>query len=156
MTCTLLVGLLLGQTPVTEAPPSPDLQRIRKALDQPAPSLVSPLVRQDGTVFRVAVEGFDLAPAWEDRSIVPPYVRPWFRSYHHEHLAQVTPEEFRGATLHPYGLPIDLIVGALVKGIKDMRNASRQKRASEEVRKELEAFLACRADRSKPGCGGAD
>ena len=98
------------------------------------------------------IEAFELKPAWTDRRMVPAYVRPWFRSYHHEHLEQVTPVEFRGATLHPYGLPIDVMAGYLVKEIKAAHRRSQEKRARKIVSEELAALLACRADPTKPGC----
>ena len=153
VTAGVLLGLVLAQSAPADVGAQPDLQRIRKALQEPVPATISaPAVRREGTMFRLNVEALDLGKAWEDRSIVPAYVRPWFRGYQHAHLEQVTPEQFRGATLHPYGFPIDAIVGYLVKEIKAIRRAAGEKRASQEVRAALEAFLACRADPAKPGC----
>ena len=159
MNGALLVGLLLAQAVTPDAPASPDLARIRRALEEPAPpSLVfAPSVSREGSLFRVKIRAFELGPAWKDRSMVPPYVRTWFRLYHHEFLEQAdhlspTPEVFRGATLFPSGIPADPLIRMLVKEIKAARRASQAKQAKDVVARELAAFLACRADPSKPGC----
>ena len=150
MTAGFLLALMVAQSAPADTPQY-DLQRIRKALDAPAAPLWGS-VQREGPVFRITVEGFELDEAWKDRSGVPPYVRTWLRAYHHEHLEQVTPEEFRGATLYPYGLPVDVIVGYVVKQFSEARRKSQQKRAREAVRAELERFLACRAIPSTPDC----
>jgi len=150
---TVILAAVLGQAGAVTAAETNDLARIRKALAEPAPVfLTTASVGRHGPVFRMRIQGFDLADAWDDRSIVPPYVRPWFRLYHHEYLEQVTPVEFRGATLHPYGLPLDRIVGYLVKELKAARRASQERRARDQVTRELAAFLTCRSDSSKPDC----
>src|SRR5687767_2548676 len=101
VTAGLLLGLVLAQS-VPPEPPAADLERLRKALSEPAPvfSIAAPVVK-DGPVFRLRIDAFDLGPAWKDRSNVPPYVRPWFRADHHEFLEQVMKnrersEVFRG------------------------------------------------------------
>ena len=153
MTAGLLLGLILAQSAAGEAAPQPDLERIRRALAEPASSLVPPApVVRDGPIFRMRIDAFELGPAWTDRGIVPPYVRTWFRLAHHEHMEQVTPVEFRAATLNPYGIPVDAILYPLVKQIKAARRASQQKRARDDVGKALAAFLACRAEPSRTGC----
>ena len=158
MTTGLLLGLVLAQSATADAQGSADLERIRKALEQSAPvTLLSAPVERDGPVFRLRIQAFELEPAWKDRSMVPPYVRTWFRLNHHEYLEQAdhlspTPDVFRSATLYPAGIPVDPIIRYLVKEIKAARRASREKRASDVVARELAAFLACRADPSKPGC----
>ena len=79
--------------------------------------------------------------------------RPWFPSHHHEFLEQVTPEEFRGATLYsPIGIPVVQVVDFLVKDIKADNRKKREANAREEVRRALEELLACRANPDKPGC----
>jgi hypothetical protein len=151
MQAAMLLVLMCAQEAAAPPAETNQLQRIRKALEQPAPpSLVAPALVREGPVFRARIEAFDLGPAWKDRSVVPPYVRTWFRPYHHEFLERVTPEEFRGATLAPYGIAFDQLAGYLVKEIKAARRASQEKRARDVVARELAIFLACRADPSKP------
>ena len=152
MTVGFLLALVLAQGAPADIPPQPDLQRIRRALEKSQPSLLSPTTDRDGPIFRMKIEAFELAPAWTDRSVVPPYVRTWLRGYHHEHMEMVTPEEFRGATLYPSGLPVDRLVGYMVKEIKAARRASQEKRARDVVAREFAAFLACRTDSSTAGC----
>ena len=158
MTTGLLLGLVLAQSATADVQGGADLERIRRALEQSAPvSLLSAPVDREGTVFRLRIRAFELEPAWKDRSMVPPYVRTWFRLYHHEFLEQAdhlspTPEVFRSATLFPAGIPVDSLIRTLVKEIKAARRASEAKRAKDVVARELAAFLACRADPSKPGC----
>jgi hypothetical protein len=157
VTAGVFVALLLAQSATGEASTT-DLDRIRRALNEPAhPLVTSSSVGRDGPVFRVRIRGLQLRPAWEDRSIVPPNVRTWFRLYHHEYLEQVdqlspTPEVFRAATLYPMGVPVDPIVGLLAKRVKAARRAAEQKRARKTVSEELAALLACRAEPAKPGC----
>lgn len=149
----LLLGVLLVQATGAETPAPADLARIRKALDGPAPvSLAAGAVRRDGLVFTATVEAFALGDAWDDRSGIPPYVRSWHQSYHHDFLNQVTAEDFRTATAYPLGFPIDRIAAVLIKQIRAARRAARERRARQDVSEELAALLACRADPSKPGC----
>ena len=158
MTTGLLLGLVLAQSATADVQGVGDLERIRKALQQSAPaSLLSVPVERDGPIFRLRIEALELEPAWKDRSMVPPYVRTWFRLSHHEYLEQAdhlspTPEVFRGATLAPSGVPVDPLVRMLVKEIKAARRAAQEKRARRTVGEELAALVACRADPSKPGC----
>lgn len=159
MTAGLLLGLVLAQSATVEAPAAvADLRRIRRALEAAPPVLAPRSVERDGPIFRMKIQAFELEPAWTDRSMVPPYVRTWFGLYHHEFLEQAdalspTPEFFRGATLAPTGIPVDPLVGYLVKEIKAARRNAREKRARKTVAEELAALLACRSDPSKPGCG---
>jgi hypothetical protein len=154
----VLVGLLLAQSATTDGAASPDLQRIRKALEEPAPSsLMSSSVSRDGPVFRSRIEAFDLGPAWKDRSIVPPYVRPWFRADHHEFLEQVTKnrerrEQFRGPTLYPSGIDVVKVGQFLSKQIKAANRKRQEQNAREEVERALEELRACRANPARPGC----
>ena len=78
---------------------------------------------------------------------------PWFPSHHHEFLEQVTPEEFRSATLYsPIGIPVVQVVDFLVKDIKAANREKREGKAREEVRRALEDLLACRANPDNLGC----
>ena len=159
MTAGLLLGLALAQSATVQTPAgATDLRRIRAALEAAPPLLVATRsVERDGPIFRMKIQAFELEAAWKDRSMVPPYVRTWFRLSHHEFLEQAdalspTPQFFRGATLAPTGIPVDPLVGYLVKEIKAARRNSREKRARKTVGEELAALLACRSDPSKPGC----
>lgn len=158
MTAGLVLSLVLAQSATAEAAPPVNLERIRRALAEPAPRSLAPgSVDRDGPIFRMRIDAFELEPAWKDRSMVPPYVRTWFRLSHHEFLEQVdhlspTPEVFRSATLFPVGIPIDPVIRSLVKEIKAGRRRSQEKRARKIVSEELAAVLACRADPAKPGC----
>ena len=103
-TAVVLLVLVLAQGPRCRGAPRPRrLQRIRKALAE-APAIdVPPSRRDEGPVFRVTVQGQrPVEPLWDNWSAVPTNIRPWFRSYHHEFLEQVTKEEFRSADVVPH------------------------------------------------------
>ena len=154
MAPAVFLTLVLAQGAPTEAADPAQIERIRKALTETAAITVAPPTRADDSVFRVTVHGRKPErPPWEGWSTTPSYVRPWFRSYHHEFLEQVTPEEFRGATLYPpIGIPVVQVVDFLVKDIKAANREQREANAREEVRRALEELLACRANPDKPGC----
>ena len=150
----MLLGLIVAQTVQAQSTSDADLDRIRKALAQtPTVNVPVPSVLQEGPVFRVTVRGRKPdKPVWGNWSAVPTNVRPWFRSYHHEYLERVTPEEFRSATLYPAGLDIVPLVQFVAKQIKAANRGRQSANAKEEVRKALEEFLACRANPGRPGC----
>jgi hypothetical protein len=153
MSTAALLVLILAQGPPVETGPADQLARVRRALAE-APALdVPPVTRAEGPVFRVSVQGQKpVQPLWDNWSPVPSYVRPWFRAYHHEFLEQVTPEEFRAATLYPTGIPVVPIVELLVKGIQAANRKRQEANSKEEVRQALEELLACRANPDRPGC----
>lgn len=150
----MLLGLIVSQTVQAQSTSDADLDRIRKALARtPTVSVPAPSVSQEGPVFRVTVHGPKAAkPPWENWSAVPKNIRPWFRSYHHEYLERVTPEEFRAATLYPAGIDVVPLVQFLAKQIKAANRGRQDANAKEEVRKAFEEFLACRANPERPGC----
>ena len=153
MAPAVLLALVLAQSAPAEAADAAQLERIRKALSETQAIAVAPPTRTEGPVFRVTVRGRKPEqPLWDGWSAAPSYVRPWFRGYHHEFLEQVTAEEFRSATLYPTGVPVDQVVGLLVKGIKAATRRIQEANARGEVRRTLEEFLACRANPDKPGC----
>lgn len=130
-----------------------DVQRIRKALDAPEPAILAGAVEREGTVFRVTIRALSPSkPPWEDWSPVPTFVRPWWTAQQYEFLEQVTPVEFRTGTLYPVGIPVVPIVQWIVKKAGEANRKSQARKARDEVRRELEQFLACRDDASKPGC----
>jgi hypothetical protein len=157
VTAGLLLGLVLAQSPPAE-PSAADLERVRKALAEPAPvSATVASVGKDGPVFRMRIEAFGLDPAWKDRSIVPPYVRPWFGAYHHEFLEQVLKnrvraEQFRGPTLYPIGIDMVQVGQFLARQIKAADRRRQEANAKEEVQRALEEFVACQANPARPGC----
>jgi hypothetical protein len=153
MPASLALALMLAQNPSAEAPDAATMQRIRWELAESPAIVVSSPTPREGLVFRTTVYGRKPdRPVWEELSAVPAYVRPPFPSYHFEFLEQVTPEEFRGGTIYPVGIPIGSLIELLVKHIKVADRKRRETRAAKEVRRALEQFLACRADPARPGC----
>ena len=151
MAPALFLTLVLAQSAPAEGADA-QIERIRTALTETQAITIASSTRAQGSVFRVAVHGKPERPLWDAESATPSYVRPWFRYYQHEFLAQVTPEEFRGATLYPVGIPVLQVAELLVKEIKAANRTRREANAREEVRQALEELLACRADPCKPGC----
>ena len=88
-----------------------------------------------------------LSDGW---SATPSYRPPWFRSYHHEFLERVTPEEFRSATLYPIGIPVLQVVDFLVKDIKAANRKKGEANAREEVRRALEHSSRAGQTRTNP------
>jgi len=153
MAPAVFLTLVLAQSAPTEAADSAQIERIHKALTETQAITVALPTRAEDSVFRVTVHGRKPErPSWEGWSATPSYIRPWFRSHHHEFLEQVTPEEFRGATLYPIGIHVEQVVDFLVKDIKAANRKKREAKAREEVRLALEALLACRANPDKPDC----
>ena len=154
MAAAVFLTLILAQAPpAAETAEAAQLERIRKALAEPPAITALPAVRAAGTKFRITVfGGKPLPPLWVNWSAVPTNIRPWFRAYHHEFLERVTPEEFRGPTLYPQGVPILPLVELLAKGISAANRKRQEANAKEEVRKALEELLACRANPERPGC----
>jgi hypothetical protein len=150
----VFLTLMLAQTPAAADPAeAARLERIRKALTE-APAIAAlPVTRAEGNVFRVTVFGLKPEkPLWVDWSAVPTYIRPFAPPYHYEFLKEVTPEVFRGATLHPYGQINTQVIEFVVKQIKAANRKRQEANAKEEVRKALEELLACRANPERPGC----
>jgi hypothetical protein len=153
MAAAVFLALMLAQAPPAEAGEAAQVERIRKALTE-APSItVPPPTRSEGPVFRVIVQGKKpLQPLWDNWSAVPANIRPWWRSYHHEFLEQVTKEEFRSATLYPTGIITTQMIEFLVKKLKALNRKMGEAAARKEVQQALEEFQACRANLDRPGC----
>jgi hypothetical protein len=149
----VFLTIMFAQELPAAAHDAANLERIRRALaEPPAIALTSP-PPPDGPVFRVNVHAPKPdRPVWEAWSAVPSYVRPSMPIDHYEFLLQVTPEAFRGVTLHPIGVPVVPLVELLGKQIRTAQRKSAEARAREEVRRALEEFLACKADPARPGC----
>ena len=130
-----------------------DVERVKKALDAPPPAILADAVQREGLVFRITIRATTPGkPIWEDWSHVPSYIRPWWKAQHYEFLEQVTPEEFRTGTLYPVGVPIGPLIEWIAKKMGDANRKSNANKARDEARRDLELFLACRADPAKPGC----
>ena len=149
----VLLTLMLAQELPAEAADAAKMERLRKALaETPALAVTSPL-SSEGPVFRVTIHGpTPDRPMWESWSAVPSYIRPPLRLYQHEFLERVTPEIFRAQTLYPLGVPVVPVVGLMGKQIRTVRRKTAEERAREEVRRAMEASLACRAGPVRPGC----
>jgi hypothetical protein len=153
MTAAVCLALMLAQAPPAEAGEAAQVERIRKALAETPSITIPPSPRAEGPVFRVTVQGQKpVPPLWDKWTAVPSNIRPWFRSYHHEFLEQVTKEEFRSATLYPVGIDWVRVVQFLAKHIKAANYRRGEANAKEEVRQALEELLACRANPDRPGC----
>ena len=84
---------------------------------------------------------------WLDTgTTVPGYVRPTYSPTHHEFLPGVTPELFRGAAVHPYGVPV-LSIG---RAIANASRGSIRRRKEANARREVqEALAALEASKTK-------
>ena len=148
----VLLTLMLAQELPAEAGDAAKLERIRRALAEP-PAITVTSAPREGPVFRVTILGPKSdRPVWEERSAVPSYIRPSMPIYQYEFLQKVTPELFRGATLHPVGVPMVPLLESLRKQIGTALRKSAEARAREELRLALEQLLACRHDPARPGC----
>jgi hypothetical protein len=152
MAPALFLTLVLAQSAPVEGADPAQIERIRTALTETQAITIASSTRAQDSVFRVTVHGKPERPLWDAESATPSYVRPWFRYYQHEFLAQVTPEEFRSATLYPVGIPVLQLAELLVKEIKVGNRKRKEANAREEVRQALKELLACRANPDKPGC----
>jgi hypothetical protein len=151
MPAALLIGFLLAQgTPVepplpqqgqsepAPAPDSPQLARIRKALEQPAPiATAAAAEHSDKPVFRLTVRGWKLPPPWEDWTPVPSYVRPGYPLYHYDFLQMVTPEAFRASTLYP-GMNLWPFFQSVAKSADAASRRKQEAAAREEVGEALQ------------------
>jgi hypothetical protein len=144
----LFVLVLWLQVQAAEAqkpqePVPPNLERIRRALEDPAIYVVKD---SDLPVFRVYVREHlqPIQNLWTDDTLRPLYIRTRAPEYHHEFLESVTPEEFRAATLYPIGVDVLPVINAAMAA---MRNAMRERaeaKAREMVQGELKLLLEAR------------
>ena len=140
MPAAFLLAAVLAQAQAPAAA-DPNLERIRKALEEPAP-IAQALVPKDGPVFKVLIRApRPPRPLWETDTMIPGYVRPSMPPVHYEFLSQVTDPVFRAGVLYP-----GMSLGPLLKwlgGNKSKEQVRREKeaRARKEVVRDLEAFL---------------
>ena len=140
----LLLGLVIGTSPARAQQPAatrgPNLDRIRRQLQAPRPeiTLLGP-VRPDYTV-RVQEENEDLdyhfGWLYDQTTVTPGYVRPWYPIYHYEMQSIMIPLEHR-AQLYPIGAPGG---GSTVGALKDAFRKRRQRQAKEQVEAEVRAI----------------
>ena len=151
--CALAALLLQSQSPPPE-PGRPDLfrgvslERIRRGLEE-APTLV---VRPPGSlpVFRVkVVERLRIERLWEEQGVRSAFVRPTQPPAQYEFLSAVTPEEFRGATLHPVGIPVVPLVESAARHIGRALKARRENLERKAVQEEIRNFMAAREAREQ-------
>ena len=161
----VLVGLILQSPAAGNAPGTPStsaeprdrsLDRIRARLAEspsialPPTTSLFPTTRASGRpLFQIDIQGSQM-PLWDwldTGTTIPAYVRPTYSPTHHEFLLGVTPELFRGAAVHPYGVPV-LSVGRAVA--KATRGAIRRHKEAKARREVAEALAALEASRAKP------
>ena len=148
----VLVGLMLQNptpveqqpaTPTSAEPRDPALDRIRARLAEPPPMTLPPPVSlfqrrpTDRPLFQVHIEGERplLGPGdWlDDGTSVPTYVRPTYTLTHHEFMLSVTPELFRGASVHPCCIPVLSIYRAIAPVVRGQIKKGKEARARREV-----------------------
>ena len=156
----LLVGLMLQNPSTVDAqgtastpagPRDPSLDRIRTRLAE-RPLITAPpdtplFTRpSDRPLFKVDIHGPGMPPwDWLDTgTTIPAYVRPTYTATHHDFLVGLTPELFRGATVHPCCVPVLSIGRAIVKATRGSLRRGREAAARREVQEALTALEASR------------
>jgi hypothetical protein len=142
------------QTPADDA--SPALARIKRRLNTDTPLRDAAEQMPEAPTFRTSVtEHFDIWEFWGEPDEVAAYVRPRGGSWHHEFQDMVTPDEFKGfggglgnaerlqlaATSMAFAGAMKLL-GIGVQQAKQAAQSRSQRKAKEEVQRELEAFYA--------------
>lgn len=138
----LLLGVV-GTSPALAQQPAAsgrhDLEAIRRQfVEQPTESKFLGPVRADYTV-RVEEEQdeFDTRFGWlyEQTTMTPGYVRPWYPIYHFDTLMMTIPVEHR-AQLYPAAIS----AGDLFGGIKDAVRRRKERQAKAQVEAEVKAI----------------
>ena len=143
----LVVGLVVcfaasvrGQdaTPLPAGPIAQTVERLgREILLADSPDAVDGLGRP---VFRATTtaDAFVMPPMWVDTERPATGFRPRGGTlHHHQFLADVTPEAFRGGTLYP-GLQFSTDPGEVLHDIKALWRGWQSRRARERIERELE------------------
>jgi hypothetical protein len=155
----LAAGLLVPGSAAAQPAQAPDaaeapaLARIKHRLETPTP-LLEATANTPLPTFRVSVsqKAFDIWSFWGEPEAVWKEVRPRFGSWHQEFTNMVTPDDFQGlgpgmgngeraqlaATSMAFALAMQYLPGA----IKNAFHGRAQRKAKEEVQRELEAFYA--------------
>jgi hypothetical protein len=141
MRSILLALLLQSLVPAGQSLDSQvSLDRVREGLLRPGQFQAPPPQPTERPLFRIRVE--ERSPlageAWDETSLIPPWIRPAAPPVHYEFLKSVTPEEFRSSTLHPCCDVLPL-VKLLSDAVSDQLRAARQARAKREVENAMRA-----------------
>src|SRR5687768_11665772 len=142
-------------TPIPTAPvPPAELTRIRRRLESGTPILDAASTARPAATFHTSVtERIDIWKFWGEPEAVASFVRPRGGTWHHEFQDMVTPDEFKGfggglgngerlqlaATSLAFAGAMKL-VGAGVQQAKEALKNRTERKAREEVQRELEAF----------------
>jgi hypothetical protein len=151
----LLLCLVTSTSPaMAQQPAAPlvgpvDLDRIRERLAR-STSIFELDFAPDYRIF-VATDDEDLrlklAWQYDDDTITPGYVRPFYPIYHFEMQQMMLPRDFR-AHLYPIGVP----AGGLFRAVGDAMRDRRERAARDKVRQEAEALRRqAEAQRLSPG-----
>ena len=137
----LLLGLVFGSSPAWAGQPAArsrdDLSRIRRQLAAPpTESVFLGPVRADYSV-RVQEENEDLdynfGYLYDQTTVTPGYVRPWYPIYHYQLQSVMIPQEHR-AQLYPIGVPVG---GNTVGAIRNAFRKRQERKAKAEVEAEV-------------------
>lgn len=140
----LLLGCVLGSSRATAQQPAArsnaDLDRIRRQFaTQPTESVFAGPVRADYTV-RVQESPDDLDYHWgwlyDQTTVTPGYVRPWYPIYHYQMQSIMIPIEHR-AQLYPSGAPLG---GNTIGAIKSAFRKRQEREAKAQVDAEVAAI----------------
>jgi hypothetical protein len=137
----LLALLLQSPPPAVRAVDLPvSLDRIRDGITRPGRFEVPPARPLRRPRFRILIEQpvILVGEAWDDASIVPPWIQPSAPPVQFDFLAAVTPEEVRSSTLHPCCDVLPL-VGAISGIVSQRVQAGKQRRAKREVERAMRA-----------------
>lgn len=138
----LLLGVV-GTSPAHAQQPAAsgrhDLEAIRRQLVEQVPEskFLGP-VRADYTVrIEEEQDGFDTRFGWlyDQTTVTPGYVRPWYPIYHFDTLSMTIPVEHR-AQLYPAAIS----AGDLFGGFKEARRKRKEREAREQVQAEVRAL----------------
>ena len=133
----LLVLLMQSPPPAVQAVDLPvSLDRIRDGITRPARFQVPPARPLRRPLFRIEIDQpvFLFGEAWDNTSIVPPWIQPPAPPVHFDFLAAVTPAEVRSSTLHPCCDVLPL-VGAVSRRVQSVKEG----RAKREVERAMRA-----------------
>lgn len=143
----LIAVLIQVPVPTPQPPADPPvilLERIRRGLQKDAAPLDAPA--REWPVFRMTIRETPQLPAilWQERTMRPGYVKTRQPIGLYEFLQNVTPEDFRAATLHPIGIDVLGVLRLFAKGMARDTKTRAERRAKEQVARELRELLAQR------------
>ncbi|MGI8671533.1 MAG: hypothetical protein ACR2LU_02885 [Luteitalea sp.] len=139
----LLLGAASGASPgwaqqpaAPSRPSGPDLDRIRRQFVHSGDSLFLGPIRSD---YKVLVEehpdDLDYRFGWlyDQTTITPGHVRPWYPIYHYEMQSMMIPQEFR-AHLYPTGVPAGNALGAIKGAFRARQSRVAKAKVAAEVK----------------------